>query len=574
MSLHNSLTLKTLLGSKVFSYFSKVFDDCCGGMSLDGNPDLVLNQQGNWVNSSGIIYHEVTYLQLTTLISNNQLEEGDFYLITNFKTRAIIQFTGDLPSGVGNELVQEGTLEPLLVQALSNNTLSNTAQSILYPQDKILYRLSPLQSDYDYQVPNSLGVIYYRQDQNVMVSREYDWRNIIFRRWETVIGNGIYASISPVVGASFVDYAPFENCPNIYNVNIANSLLPVISLGLPYILDNTVIKDFLIVLSSSLSAFGNTFIGISDSGKNAVFFGNNINNLTLFSIKTNAFSLNNGNLWTSVNFEGIDENSRFTNNTITQITSTDINGIDVNFNNNNLTTLDNCILDKCENNSGTAWTDIVCPYVFQNDINEFDTVEVEEVRNNILNNCANNINTTVKSKISFNTGNGYQNNTCFEISDNVVSIIDNCNNRENISGNIGDSIIGVSSDVVSINGNISTTIENISNVGSIINNNFNAALSYISGEGSLINNSGVNIGSLVLGGDIISCTGVNLNIVTTTANIQNCFINGYISSKTITPTANITSGISSIVVYDNGLTEYVEQVLTSGVVTYSAAITS
>jgi len=581
---------------------------------LEASTLNTINSSNVWMDVSGgsgggggiPIYTSVSYTDLGDLINNGNLNTGTFYLINDFQTKAIIQFSGDLPSGVGNEQVQVGALEPLLVQAISNNTLSATAQSPLYPQDKILYRYSPLQSDYDYLVPNSLGVIYYRQDQDVMNSREYDWRNIIFRRWETVVGNGNFTSITPIAGADFIDYAPFENCPSIHNVSIINSEITPIALQLPYALYNTIIKDFVRVFASSFAAFGITFIGISANEKDAYFFANVHNNISLCTIKANSFSTNNGSLWSNITFNGIDENSRFSQNEINGFYSTIIEGSSVNFNNNNFSNLDSCELDTCENNSGTLWNDIICPFIFQNDINELDTVQVGEIRNNSFNNVYNNINTEVGSKISFNIGNDCSNNTCYRIeSNNAHTIADNnidptveirlnsalyiINNSCRVEGNLADSIINNTCTEVSGNiadtingntndgviiGNIATEISSNSNEGQISNNTFGSSITSVSGVGSVQNCFGNQVSNVVLGGSLANCNNVDLLNVTTSDAITNNTFNGTIQNKTITPTASMKLGTASIVVYDNGLTEFVEQVLTSGVVTYSSAVTS
>lgn len=572
-----------------------------------------LNSSNVWMDVSGgsgggggiPIYTSVSYTDLGDLINNGNLNTGTFYLINDFQTKAIIQFSGDLPSGVGNEQVQVGALEPLLVQAISNNTLSATAQSPLYPQDKILYRYSPLQSDYDYLVPNSLGVIYYRQDQDVMNSREYDWRNIIFRRWETVVGNGNFTSITPIAGADFIDYAPFENCNELINLEFLNSIFGSNFLGYPYILDNTIIKDIFWVASCKIGGFGNTIIGLNNIDTSQMF-ANNIATLVLCTIRAQNVIFNSGDLWTQIIYNGVNINSQLNNNRCRSISNVTISGTTSKFQSNILVSIEDVVADVFIDNTGGTWKNITAVNLANNDINILDTVQIEQVTNNILNKLSVHTNAEASSKISDNVGSDYSNNNCYRIeSNNVHTIADNnidptveirlnsglyiINNSCRVEGNLADSIINNTCTEVSGNiadtingntndgviiGNIATEISSNSNEGQISNNTFGSSITSVSGVGSVQNCFGNQVSNVVIGGSLANCNNVDLLNVTTSDAITNNTFNGTIQNKTITPTASMKLGTASIVVYDNGLTEFVEQVLTSGVVTYSSAVTS
>lgn len=135
----------------------------------------------------------VTYAQLTTLINNAGLEPGRQYLISDYVT-AFNLFDGGTNTVVANEI---GSLEPLLVKAVTTSTLDRVAQSWLYPQDIIYY--NPYASAVDRAafiaagdvgyidagdvVPNFKGVIEFRHDTKQNVSTWYDFREIKFRRW-------------------------------------------------------------------------------------------------------------------------------------------------------------------------------------------------------------------------------------------------------------------------------------------------------------------------------------------------------------------------------------------------------
>jgi len=69
---------------------------------------------------------EVTYAQLMSLIGANQLSTGSKYLITDYQTVHTIPNTTD---------TNTGTVEPLLVTAISTNELAPEAYSALFPDD-------------------------------------------------------------------------------------------------------------------------------------------------------------------------------------------------------------------------------------------------------------------------------------------------------------------------------------------------------------------------------------------------------------------------------------------------------
>lgn len=564
------------------------------------------------LNDNPIPTHiSVSYADLVDLINNVKLTPLAYYLITDFKTRAIIQFTGDLPSGVGNELVQEGTLEPLLVQALSANTLSNTAQSILYPQDKILYRLSPLQSDYDYQVPNSLGVIYYRQDQDIMVAREYDWRNIKFRRWETSPENQDFTNFVPVADSAYVDYAPFENCGIIHNLNLRNSEEATSYFSLPYILDNTVIKYFGGVSTVTISCFGNTIVGLNYNENPSQMFSNNINTLAFSTIKAQNIVFNSGDFWTNVTFLGVDGNSQFNSNQISALDTINISGSFAQFQNNSILTLSEVQSDVCTDNRGSTWITSTISNLTNNDIAILNNVQIEEVSNNILNELTNSSNTLTGAKITDNVGNQIDNNSSFHIRDNNVTYITNnndtpdstqeielnvgtyiidcgasiyennvstiagCYNTGVVTANIARSIYNLGGSIGNIVGNNTSNIGTCYNLTEIANNILSDKIYAVSGDNTILkNNTGQQLNGVETAGDFIDNNGVNIANSSIASAVQNTTFNGLIGNKTITPTASIQATTPSVVKYDAGLTEFVEETITLGVVTYSAAITS
>lgn len=136
---------------------------------------------------------DVTYAQLSALITAGTLEAGRHYRITDYVTAYNI-FDGGTNAVIEAQL---GTAEPLIVLATGTATLAKQAYSALYPHDIIHY--NPLVNavelaafivagDVGFVTAGSLvagfkGLIEFRHDTKQNVSTWYDFRNIKFRRW-------------------------------------------------------------------------------------------------------------------------------------------------------------------------------------------------------------------------------------------------------------------------------------------------------------------------------------------------------------------------------------------------------
>jgi len=136
----------------------------------------------------GII--DVTYAELVALMdsSGDGLVAGQFYRITDFAT------TYWMLDGSGNECNEGvpavGEIEPLIVLATSENTLSMYAHSELFPTDEIWYDWNSLNyvNDAGYtgggELPDWKGVIIWRRETILNNAAPWDIRNVKFRRWE------------------------------------------------------------------------------------------------------------------------------------------------------------------------------------------------------------------------------------------------------------------------------------------------------------------------------------------------------------------------------------------------------
>jgi hypothetical protein len=133
-------------------------------------------------NGGGVI--ETTYSGLVGSISSSTLTTGAYYNITNFKTCYDVPeyyVNGD-PKGVGEIDYMQGNVEPIMVLATSNNTISSTAYQSDYPNDRIQYDWTWNQTEI------TSGTCYGRITERIDEydnRTDYDHRNIYFSRFQS-----------------------------------------------------------------------------------------------------------------------------------------------------------------------------------------------------------------------------------------------------------------------------------------------------------------------------------------------------------------------------------------------------
>ena len=121
-----------------------------------------------------------SYSSFTTLITNSGLTQGSFYLINDFRT-CYDQPDFDVNNGsitTGN--YKQGPIEPIMVLATSNNTISTTVYQPSYPNDRIQY-------DWTWNFTEvTSGTSYGRITERIDEFNnrtDYDHRNILFKRY-------------------------------------------------------------------------------------------------------------------------------------------------------------------------------------------------------------------------------------------------------------------------------------------------------------------------------------------------------------------------------------------------------
>jgi hypothetical protein len=155
------------------------------------------------------LIEDITYTTLRFNILNNLLIPGQLYNITDFAT---------IYDQIETGTVKTGSTEPLVVLATSIDTLSPFAYSALFPNDIIKYDANIVATD---ALTAIKGRIIERIDEYGNRT-DYDHRTVLFPRWETSTGSGIYTVLTDN-GEDMNEYLTFGS--NYPSVDIANNYL-------------------------------------------------------------------------------------------------------------------------------------------------------------------------------------------------------------------------------------------------------------------------------------------------------------------------------------------------------------
>ena len=160
-------------------------------------------------------FTQVSYTDLLALMLNNDLVVGSQYIISDYQT------VYDQPDydgfGVaktpGNIVTLTGPVEPLVVTAASTSTLALEVVSTVYPQDIIWY--DPSFKITEVKGTTAKGRIIRRIDFENMNTTGYDHRHVVFKRYESSPGSGIYNIIKDNGGAFRTNIPTFgDECEN------------------------------------------------------------------------------------------------------------------------------------------------------------------------------------------------------------------------------------------------------------------------------------------------------------------------------------------------------------------------
>ena len=138
---------------------------------------------------SAINYTEIVYSALTFGMDVNSLIPGQYYLITDFKTCYDQPDYDSQGSTITTGNYKQGNVSPILVLATGNATISQLAYQPEYPGDVIYYDSSF--SVTEVTGGDAFGRITYRIDDKGNAF-DYDFREVLFKRYNTYSANGDY----------------------------------------------------------------------------------------------------------------------------------------------------------------------------------------------------------------------------------------------------------------------------------------------------------------------------------------------------------------------------------------------
>lgn len=209
------------------------------------------------LSGSGGGLEEVTFSELTTLISGSNLQAGTFYKITDYQT---IYDQPDYDS-LGDEKIsvatKTGSVEELCVLAISVNVLSEWAYSPSFPKDMIKYDVTFTQTEI--MSASAKGRITERIDDKGNRT-PFDMRSVLFKRYESSPGSGVYNSYKDNGNAS-QEFLTFEDS-NSYDNYIGDQ----VDFG-NFLLNNTTFQSEVKGFKSGNNFANNTILGSCENSK-------------------------------------------------------------------------------------------------------------------------------------------------------------------------------------------------------------------------------------------------------------------------------------------------------------------
>jgi hypothetical protein len=175
---------------------------------------------------------DITYSAISTAIDNNTLIPGSYYRITDFRTcydQPDYDFNGDTIEE-GNW--KQSSVSPIIVFALSSDSLASDAYQPEYPNDNIKYDVSF--SETEVTGGTAYGRITYRKDERGNAF-DYDFRDVLFKRYDAYFSESVYeGTVSIGASGSFgvltgvdTSFDNFESGDIVGVLNIDNN--PIVS---------------------------------------------------------------------------------------------------------------------------------------------------------------------------------------------------------------------------------------------------------------------------------------------------------------------------------------------------------
>lgn len=164
----------------------------------DANDTLTINAIGGG-SGGGVI--DITHADLVTAKNASTLVPGTYYRITDFRTMYDQPDYDSAGAPKTSVAAKQGPVEPIIVLALKNNTLSTKAYQEAYPKDSIEYILeftTPVNQTF------TKGRIIYRKDE-WNNETDFDHRNVLFKRYSSPLSPNTNGSFSDT-GLPSVEY--------------------------------------------------------------------------------------------------------------------------------------------------------------------------------------------------------------------------------------------------------------------------------------------------------------------------------------------------------------------------------
>lgn len=440
----------------------------------------------NIPTGAGII--NKTFAQLMTLKNDEELVPGQFYRITDFKTKYLQPVS---------EIVKESTNpEPLICLAIGVDTISHRVYSEIFREDIIFWDCNDNTVE---EVGGSrTGKIYFRHDTDRNIKAWYDWRNIEFLRYESDIyidfelwDDGVSYSIgSVVIGGDdclYVNLRPVAENSGVTPESDPSNWVKIFTLG-ELIPSPTFQIGYTenwggITVSSNLEP--TEYVTFSDDGNNIELeksdsYGSRYGNNVFLGYTENVYiGSNSQNNTFAGPVYSLRTGTGFSNNIFRSENDSVFNSniIGDNFAGNHFISLTNNKIGNGfeSNNIGSMESNTIGNSAVGNILKTFN-------HNNITNGFSNNI---ISGTFSFNTlGDGFVSNMVYHFTKNQVGV--DCSNNliytadgysnmigPNFSGNqiedtFTDNIIGTD-----FNNNVLNSISFISNmIGAYYNNNY------------------------------------------------------------------------------------------------------
>jgi hypothetical protein len=242
----------------------------------------------------------ITYADLVNFIGAGTLVAGQQYLLTDYET---IYDQPDFDAlGLPKAVVttNTGVVEPLILRAVTQFEISGMVQSVVFPFDKIQY-------DWTFSATEVMGApakgrIIERVSGNYLGTdnnrTSYDHREVVFKRYETFAGSGIFTVINDNGEAPDNTIPTFDKNTNMYIGGIVDVS------SYPFLLSNNIFGNNCNNITIGVDSWNNTF----GSNAYATSFGLSCRNNTVGA------NFNNNTIGDSFDTNIIPDN--FTNNSI------------------------------------------------------------------------------------------------------------------------------------------------------------------------------------------------------------------------------------------------------------------